>query len=839
MKNKANRNKNEAKMIMPVNSPGGERSPAFQDIEERGAAPPPVDECSTSDSDKTLDVASTSNLLSPYHSKVGDAKQQVPVLLGGGGNGVDNWTEASSVRSRRSRSRSHSRNRKENRRPSSVDSSVESRSHRRKSHRSRSRHNSDNESEASRVSESEDRNRSNSRRRRHRSSRDSSGSESDHQSSHRRSNRRNRRRSSQGSTYELVDSEAQWREIQERQGLQQSQTATVRPAASSTPVQQQPVQQATVRKATTNAVNVSSSSANDSLLDQSQSDLTTVETNSQVSSSRHRHHRKHNHRHHHKHRSHSRHSEKSVKPSLPSEIMPHLQFQLVDPPVGSTSDQLREIPYQVVTSQTQPTPSSAVHHTADDSNDHKSKVADNRKRHHLHPATYPEERKIISVDNDSPPPPYSPPQNVDALAQSLGSLSIPPASRSRGRLDINTNNSSLTHSRPARTAPTSNPPPPPIAARPPPAPIPGPKPNKPARPQGDFSSIQSSSSSSSYSPQYSMASAPSAHHPGNNAVANGYHYTQPGTAAGHAPLQPQYGNSNNSINHHNNMQYHHQENRRATTLPPPLLPPPPPASNSSASSSSSAFNGFHYPFAPQANAPAPISPHHVGLPLTGFSINNHSIPSPQVPTGLNHQQQAAKNSSGAPLALPRLSVPTIPAPSIHNSSSSSNGIHPMEKQNKSLMPMSPLANGVTVTNQLQSNLGDMLSRQTIQTKYVTRPQTPVTPQTFAINPPTSLPYYPGQYHQRLSQPQCQTMTLPGRGNRSGNNTRTNIQHCVMDGKFAIQPPPTFAFPDHNPQSANWHASLPRLVRHLPAAAQQETRDVNFNTAIIDELRTFL
>jgi G3E family GTPase len=99
-----------------------------------------------------------------------------------------------------------------------------------------------------------------------------------------------------------VDSEAQWREIQERQGLQQSQTATVRPAASSTPVQQQPVQQATVRKATTNAVNVSTSSANDSLLDQSQSDLTTVETNSQVSSSRHRHHRKHNHRHHHKHR---------------------------------------------------------------------------------------------------------------------------------------------------------------------------------------------------------------------------------------------------------------------------------------------------------------------------------------------------------------------------------------------------------------------------------------------------------------------------------------------------------------------------------------------------------
>ena len=48
--------------------------------------------------------------------------------LGGGVNG-DNWAEASSVRSRRSRSRSHSRSRKE-RRSSSVDS-TESRSHRR------------------------------------------------------------------------------------------------------------------------------------------------------------------------------------------------------------------------------------------------------------------------------------------------------------------------------------------------------------------------------------------------------------------------------------------------------------------------------------------------------------------------------------------------------------------------------------------------------------------------------------------------------------------------------------------------------------------------------------
>lgn len=114
-----------------------------------------------------------------------------------------------------------------------------------------------------------------------------------------------RRRDSQGSAYELVDSEAQWREIQERQGQQQMMmAATVRPAASSTPTtagtnQPVPVQQATVRKAT-NAVNVSlSSSVNDSLLDQS--DINGVETSSHVSSSRHRQHRKHHHRHH-KHR---------------------------------------------------------------------------------------------------------------------------------------------------------------------------------------------------------------------------------------------------------------------------------------------------------------------------------------------------------------------------------------------------------------------------------------------------------------------------------------------------------------------------------------------------------
>lgn len=35
-----------------------------------------------------------------------------------------------------------------------------------------------------------------------------------------------------------------------------------------------------------------------------------------------------------------------------------------------------------------------------------------------------DQRKIISVDNDSPPPPYSPPQNGDSLSQTLATLSV-------------------------------------------------------------------------------------------------------------------------------------------------------------------------------------------------------------------------------------------------------------------------------------------------------------------------------------------------------------------------------------------------------------------------------
>ena len=90
-----------------------------------------------------------------------------------------------------------------------------------------------------------------------------------------------RRRGSHGSTYELIDSEEQWREVQERK------EQITHPTASSTP-QQQAVQQATVRKATGAA---STLSANESTDVQAN-----VETTSQASS-RHRQHRKHHHRH--------------------------------------------------------------------------------------------------------------------------------------------------------------------------------------------------------------------------------------------------------------------------------------------------------------------------------------------------------------------------------------------------------------------------------------------------------------------------------------------------------------------------------------------------------------
>lgn len=132
------------------------------------------------------------------------------------------------------------------------------------------------------------------------------------------------------------------------------------------------------------------------------------------------------------------------------------------------------------------------------------------------------------------------------------------------------------------------------------------------------------------------------------------------------------------------------------------------------------------------------------------------------------------------------------------------------EKSKSMMPLSPLANGsVTVTNQMQSQsfAQDTLSRPT---KYVTRPQTPVKPKTFALsvahlsqtNPKPMTYQQPNMNHH--------TMTLP---NRSNHRSRTSCNNTAGD-KFAIQPQPTFAYNDND--VTTWHASLPRLIRHIPA-----------------------
>ena len=161
--------------------------------------------------------------------------------------------------------------------------------------------------------------------------------------------------------------------------------------------------------------------------------------------------------------------------------------------------------------------------------------------------------------------------------------------------------------------------------------------------------------------------------------------------------------------------------------------------------------------------------------------------------GSNKQQNSA-----APSTLP----------GVNGNNKTTNGlIHQhasVPEKSKSMMPLSPLANGVTVTNQMQSqsHAQDTLSRST---KYVTRPQTPVTQKTLVMSTARSdiIPY-PSTHHQPNMN--HQTMTLP---HRSQQRTRTGY----TDDKFAIQPPPTFAYNDN---VTTWHASLPRLIRHIPA-----------------------
>ncbi|KAL0279594.1 UNVERIFIED_CONTAM: hypothetical protein PYX00_001113 [Menopon gallinae] len=180
-------------------------------------------------------------------------------------------------------------------RSSSVDSqsSNDSRSCKR---RHRSRKSSDNESELSKCSS-----RSHHWQRRRSQSKRDSDSEKDHHHHHHHHHRQ------QSSRYELVDSEAQWKEVQKRQ------------AEGSTGVHQ-----ATV---------ISNKDRRSGYMNSG------METESEMS-----YHRKRKQK---KHRSRSRSPSDGGKGRLPDELKKHLEFKLIDTE-GMSESQLREIPYKVV-----------------------------------------------------------------------------------------------------------------------------------------------------------------------------------------------------------------------------------------------------------------------------------------------------------------------------------------------------------------------------------------------------------------------------------------------------------------------------------------------------------
>ena len=111
---------------------------------------------------------------------------------------------------------------------------------------------------------------------------------------------------------------------------------------------------------------------------------------------------------------------------------------------------------------------------------------------------------------------------------------------------------------------------------------------------------------------------------------------------------------------------------------------------------------------------------------------------------------------------------------------------------KLTLPLSPLAAGVTVTN---SN-PDTLTRPT---KYVTRPNTPVTPKSLEL---TSADLRPAPVNAN-SYANYHTY------DPSRSRSRSRYNHDPSVNLFAVRPPPTFVFPE----VTTWHASLPRLVRH--------------------------
>ncbi|XP_063225900.1 band 4.1-like protein 4 isoform X2 [Bacillus rossius redtenbacheri] len=239
------------------------------------------------------------------------------------------------------------------RRSSSVESQSSNDSRSCKKHRHhRSRRGSDNDSELSKCS-----GKSHSHRRhRHRShgTKRDSGSEQDQHHRHRHKSYSRHRHS--GSHYELVDSEAQWKEVQRKQ------------AEGGTGIQQ-----ATV------VTNHRSGYMNSGM-----------ETESEQS---YHHKRKHK-----KHRSRSR-SPSDAKARLPDELKKHLEFGLIETE-GMSESQLREIPYKVVE-----TPGKGPRVKLSPSSKHRQRSPRRAKS-----CSAQDERCVPPSSGDSPPPPYSPPQ---------------------------------------------------------------------------------------------------------------------------------------------------------------------------------------------------------------------------------------------------------------------------------------------------------------------------------------------------------------------------------------------------------------------------------------------
>ena len=134
---------------------------------------------------------------------------------------------------------------------------------------------------------------------------------------------------------------------------------------------------------------------------------------------------------------------------------------------------------------------------------------------------------------------------------------------------------------------------------------------------------------------------------------------------------------------------------------------------------------------------------------------------------LNSSNNADRSKTGT-MTLPRVTV--------------SNTSFQHAEKNKSLLPLSPLANGVMVTK-------PMIKTETLprQTKFVTRPQTP------AFSPIQTLTNYDGKL----------TNYVP-------THRKSSLKPIIGD-KFSVQPEPSFFFPDVG-NVTTWHASLPRPMK---------------------------